>query len=68
MIVGDAMSTKYEDLIDANLEVIKTIKLNWEFHSFPHFLGSVTLSLAEGIMHDVFISSVVNGGRIYALY
>jgi len=27
--------------------------------------GSVTLSLAEGIMHDVFISSVVNGGHLF---
>ena len=26
--------------------------------------GSVTLSLAEGIMHDVFVSSVVSGGNI----
>ena len=26
-------------------------------------LGSVTLSLAEGIMHDVFVSSIVNGGK-----
>jgi len=27
--------------------------------------GSVTLSLAEGIMHDVFVSSVVSGGHIF---
>lgn len=27
--------------------------------------GSVTLSLAEGIMHDVYVSSVVNGGHIF---
>lgn len=27
--------------------------------------GSVTLSLAEGIMHDVFVSSVVGGGHIF---
>lgn len=27
--------------------------------------GSVTLSLAEGIMHDVFISAVVNGGHVF---
>jgi len=27
--------------------------------------GSVSLSLAEGIMHDVFVSSVVNGGHIF---
>jgi len=29
------------------------------------FNGSVTLSLAEGIMHDVFVSSIVNGGHIF---
>jgi hypothetical protein len=27
------------------------------------FAGSVTLSLAEGIMHDVYVSSVVSGGK-----
>jgi len=26
---------------------------------------SVTLSMAEGIMHDVFVSSIVNGGHIF---
>jgi len=29
------------------------------------FNGSVTLSLAEGIMHDVYISAIVNGGHVF---
>ena len=29
--------------------------------------GSVCLSLAEGVMHDVFVSSIVGGGEFVAL-
>ena len=27
--------------------------------------GSVNLALAEGVMHDVFVSSIVGGGEYY---
>lgn len=62
--------------IDKCLDIIKE-----KFHKHPElsleqvnkpentnlalYNGSVTLSLAEGIMHDVFVSSIVNGGHVF---
>ena len=30
--------------------------------------GSVCLSLAEGVMHDVFVSSIVGGGKFFCTF
>jgi len=41
-------------------QINKSENTNLSFYN-----GSVSLSLAEGIMHDVFVSSIVNGGHVF---
>ena len=36
-------------------------------HPITHHNGNVTLALAEGVMHDVFVSSIVGGGKLFLI-
>jgi len=57
----DVVKAKFIDYPELTLDQINKP----ESTNLSLYNGSVTLSLAEGIMHDVFISSVVNGGHLF---
>lgn len=56
----DMIRDKFYENPELTLEQINKPDANLSLYN-----GSVTLSLAEGIMHDVCVSSIVNGGHIF---
>jgi len=59
----DILKEKFYHSSEITFEQVN--KSNREGHNQMNLSGSVCLSLAEGVMHDVFVSSIVGGGHVF---
>jgi len=62
----DKCLNKLKKKFNTNTEVtFEQVNRSKGSHPITHHNGNVTLALAEGVMHDVFVSSIVGGGHVF---